>query len=233
MEPLLALGLAANVVQFVDFTSKVLSQTVKIYRSKPDSEDVTSGADLHTIGLRVVRYANSFLFDKHVQEYLEGKPLHKILEELEMERLEQQQRMQRREKLRAEHKWVSRVTRMHEQFGNESHSHLTKGPDVETVAQISSCDKEILRTCLGCRAVALELQDAVMNLERSNAKSVWSSFAEALKTVWGDKFLRELKERLEKYRQQMNTLLLVSLRYVLTMSHIFELTTTVRKLKLQ
>jgi hypothetical protein len=103
---------------------------------------------------------------------------------------------------------------MHEQFGNESHYHSTKGLDVETAAQISSYDNEILRTCTGCRAVALELQDAVENLKRSNAKSVWSSFAEALKTVWGDKTLHELKERLENYRQQINTLLLVSLRYV-------------------
>ena len=33
MDPLTALGLAANIVQFVDFTSKLISQSHEIYRS--------------------------------------------------------------------------------------------------------------------------------------------------------------------------------------------------------
>lgn len=228
MEPLLALAFAANVVQFVDFTTRLLSRTITIYRSKQPLEDITNATDLHSIGLQVVQYADPFLFDKRVREYLEGKPVQSILYELEKDKLEEQNRMQKKAKPRAEHKWASRFTRRHDQFGHDHHlrrdvnddedirTALEGGPDLETVTRMSSCDKEILRTCLGCRAVALELRDAIKKLKRSKARSVWSSLEEALKTVWRDKQLHDLRLKLENYRQQMNTLLLVSLRYVMT-----------------
>jgi Xaa-Pro aminopeptidase len=44
MEPLSALGVASNVVQFVDFASKVVSETARIYhgRARRDAEDERS-----------------------------------------------------------------------------------------------------------------------------------------------------------------------------------------------
>jgi len=44
MEPLSALGVASNVVQFVDFASKVVSETARIYRGRArrDAEDERS-----------------------------------------------------------------------------------------------------------------------------------------------------------------------------------------------
>jgi len=39
MDPLTALSVASNVVQFIDFTSKVINLTWNVYRSKPD--DIT------------------------------------------------------------------------------------------------------------------------------------------------------------------------------------------------
>jgi hypothetical protein len=39
MEALVAVGLASNVVQFVDFAGKIISQTIRIYREKPKDTD--------------------------------------------------------------------------------------------------------------------------------------------------------------------------------------------------
>ena len=38
MEPLTALSVASNVVQFIDFASKVINLTVNVYRAKPEGK---------------------------------------------------------------------------------------------------------------------------------------------------------------------------------------------------
>ncbi|KAF2007974.1 hypothetical protein P154DRAFT_12837 [Amniculicola lignicola CBS 123094] len=49
MEALVALGLASNVVQFVDFASKIVSRGVKIYREKPGTDKDPEGSSLEQI----------------------------------------------------------------------------------------------------------------------------------------------------------------------------------------
>jgi hypothetical protein len=59
MEPLTALGLASNVVQFVDFASKVISQTVKIYRTAPKGNDQDEHKILENVTRDLVIYSES------------------------------------------------------------------------------------------------------------------------------------------------------------------------------
>lgn len=49
MEPLLALGVASNVVQFIDFTAKVLSRSVKIYRATQNGNGDGDATDLESL----------------------------------------------------------------------------------------------------------------------------------------------------------------------------------------
>jgi hypothetical protein len=71
MESLLTLGIAANVVQFVDFTTKVVSETMKIYRFRHEHEEGTEGNYLDRIASSILRYTNGFKFDQDVQLYLD------------------------------------------------------------------------------------------------------------------------------------------------------------------
>jgi hypothetical protein len=56
MEVLTALGLATNVVQFVDFASKIVSQAVKIYRAQGTQDE--SSEHLTPVDLLTLSYAD-------------------------------------------------------------------------------------------------------------------------------------------------------------------------------
>jgi hypothetical protein len=98
-------------------------------------------------------------------------------------------------------------------FTAEAHK-LLKTTDA--ITRLSTSDKEIIRTCIKCEEVASSLQQALSKLKDTSRlkTSVWNSFTEALKTVWGDEKLQGVKQQLENYRQQMTSLLLVSVRLV-------------------
>ena len=55
MEPLSILGVAGNAVQFIDFTAKLISQTIRIYRADPHKKD-HEYHDLNQITLELQKF---------------------------------------------------------------------------------------------------------------------------------------------------------------------------------
>ncbi|KAH7072170.1 hypothetical protein BKA63DRAFT_474270 [Paraphoma chrysanthemicola] len=209
MEAVAALGFAANIVQFVDFSTRVISQTVRVYRTRSQSSIGHDETDLDEIGLRIERYVAPLLFDVAIKEYLDGRL------------------------------WVSQSARMKAAKANSAwkrtaqpilnlHHVSSKSPELDELAtaahhllattdaitRLSASDKEIIRTCIKCEDVASSLQLALNKLRSENKTKTtpWSCFKEALRTVWSDDKLLVIKQELEHYRQQMTSLLLVSVR---------------------
>jgi len=56
MDPLTALGLASNIVQFVDFTTKLISTTRKLYNSSSGAKD--EHAELQLLARNIREYAS-------------------------------------------------------------------------------------------------------------------------------------------------------------------------------
>tara|TARA_R110002003_G_scaffold45_20_gene3675 strand:- start:45298 stop:45954 length:657 start_codon:yes stop_codon:yes gene_type:complete len=211
MEAIAALGFAANIVQFVDFSTRVISQTVRVYRARSQSSIEQDATDLEEIGLRIERYVAPLEFDAAVKEYLSGKPW---ISELSRKKANQANSAWKRTKqpiLQLHH--VTHERPELDDFTAEAHK-LLKTTDA--ITRLSTSDKEIIRTCIKCEEVASSLQQALSKLKDTSRlkTSVWNSFTEALKTVWGDEKLQGVKQQLENYRQQMTSLLLVSVRLV-------------------
>jgi hypothetical protein len=66
--------------------------------------------------------------------------------------------------------------------------------------------------CTGCEKVSEELLDVIQDLRSSGPHSRWKSFRQALMSVWKEHEIDTLSQRLERYRRQIDTILLVSMR---------------------
>jgi hypothetical protein len=196
MESLIALGFAANVVQFTDFAARVVSQSVKIYRARTHSAEAhTIATDLGELELQLVSYTNFIEFDDIVREKLNDKPLRRKLQERGL----------------AMHKApTDRIA--YDPTILDAELETREILKVNRLAQLSGSDREIFRVCLRCEDVALNLRQAIVRLKGSSKSAIWSSFAEALRTVWGEDKFCAMKQQLKDYREQMMVLLLISLR---------------------
>jgi hypothetical protein len=167
MESLIALGFAANVVQFVDFTTRVVSESIKIYRARTQScKDHTIAKDLGELELQLIMYTNFIEFDDATRAKLNEKSLRNKLQERGLPT----------KKAQRQHVAYNPIVLDLEE---ESREVLHSGK----VAQLSGCDREIFRVCLRCEDVALSLRQGIAQLKGSSKSSMWSSFAEALKTI--------------------------------------------------
>ena len=79
---------------------------------------------------------------------------------------------------------------------------------------LSDDDKELQAICEGCRCVGTELINALQKLKIRGNHGKWKSFRQALKTIWSKDEIDKLSKRLEGFRKQLDTYILVSLRYV-------------------
>jgi len=196
MESLVALGFAANVVQFAEFSSKLLSEAIRIYRTKPQISNSTLCTDLVQVELQLERYARPIELDKSVRDELDGNVPEKETSGL---------------------KWFFKKSQ-------NVHQSPNFGPDVldadferqerldpTKTARLSACDRDILRICLECQEVTTSLQQALAKL-RSSKTTLWTSFLDALRTVWSEDDIDSLRQKLDSFRQQMTVLLLVSVR---------------------
>lgn len=76
---------------------------------------------------------------------------------------------------------------------------------------LTKADKQLKALCDGCQSATEDLLDVVQKLRTSNSHKGWQSFRQAVLTVWKEKQVRSLTERLERYRGQINLALLVTL----------------------
>lgn len=145
MEPLTALGLAANLIQFVDFASKLVTRARETYKS-------VDGA------------------------LVENSELQAVTENLQ-----------------------TLTGRLHVS---------SKGQ----VNHFSSAEKQLHDLCSGCRDATAQLLAALERLKTKGNHNRWSSFRQALESVWKESEIQSLATRLERFRRQIDTTLLVLLR---------------------
>jgi len=78
--------------------------------------------------------------------------------------------------------------------------------------QLSKTEKQMQDLCQGCRILSTQLLDAVKSLKISGSSTRWKGFRQALLIVWQEPKIIALETRLERYRQQLDTVLLISLK---------------------
>lgn len=151
MEPLTALSVASNVVQFVDFATRIVTRTVKVYRAEAIGEE---------------------------DEYYR----------------------------------LDKITRDLQKY-NDALKISLQSQDLPQFTNVSSANKEIIRICGDCESITFKLLADLKEL-RGSKVTLWSSFLQALKTIWSDAEVQTLRQTLDSYRQQMSLYLLASLRFV-------------------
>ena len=145
MEPLVALGLAANIVQLVDFASKLVSRSRETYQS-------ADGALVENSELQAVT-----------------QNLQTLTGEL----------------------------------------HLSSKGQIK---DSSGAEKQLHDLCSGCTDATAQLLAALEKLKAKGDHKRWGSFRQALESVWKESEIQSLAIRLERFRRQIDTTLLVLLR---------------------
>ena len=87
---------------------------------------------------------------------------------------------------------------------------------------LTGSDASLARIRQGCQEIAKEL---LARLEAFKAKKQGKRevFSKAFLSVWSEKKVKEMQDKLERYRKQLDTTILVDLRYVLAFSLLFPL----------
>jgi hypothetical protein len=78
--------------------------------------------------------------------------------------------------------------------------------------KLSKTEKHMQDLCRGCKTLSTQLLDAVRTLKISGSPTRWKGFRQALLTVWHEPKIIALETRLERYRRQLDTVLLISLK---------------------
>ncbi|KAI0102121.1 hypothetical protein GGR51DRAFT_527895 [Nemania sp. FL0031] len=76
----------------------------------------------------------------------------------------------------------------------------------------SEIGRQIIQLCESAREVSRELINAVDGLKGRNPSGKWDSFRQALKSVLKEQEISNILERLERYRQQIDSLLLTNIQ---------------------
>lgn len=144
MDPISGVGLAANVLQFVDFCAKLVSKGNAIFKS-------TSGT-----------------LEEHAQVETVSRRLQELARDLE--------------------------TSISSRPGND--------------------EQHLVAICQACVGIAGDLRDKLSRLTVMGQRTRFKSFRQALKSVWQKEELEALTSKLQLFRGELNTSLLVSMRYV-------------------
>lgn len=146
-EGLLALSVGANVVQFIDFSTKILSASHHLYDSGSNATRKNQELDCVTHDLQKVT--------------------------------------------------------------SDLHSTFQKS---EARQSLSANDLLLQQLTVQCEAVCSELSEALERLKSQGKRPGWKSFRTALKSIWSEKKIEDLRERIELFRQELILRILFSLR---------------------
>lgn len=73
-------------------------------------------------------------------------------------------------------------------------------------------EKELLQLSHRCKEVTAELLSALKSLKGKKGIGHWKSFWQALRFVWNENKINALAPKMEQYRRQIDTALLMSIR---------------------
>jgi hypothetical protein len=141
MEALVALGLVGNIVQFVDFSGKLISMSIQLYHSY-------DGTSVENVDVETAT--------KHLM----------VLSE--------------------------------------------KLKDGATTAG----DKALQSLCHSCQNAATDLLAALNKVKVKDRQQRWESVRKALRSVWSEKEIKGLEDRLAKFKEDLSLYIVVDLRYL-------------------
>jgi hypothetical protein len=147
MEALAIVGLVGNIVQFVDFSGKLISKSTELYRSSEGA--LAENIDTETVTNHLV-LLNSKLKD----------------------------------------------------------------------AATATGDSALENLCKSCNTAAEKLLAALDKIKVKGEQRKWKSARKALKSVWSKEEIGELERRLSKLREELNSHIIVDLRYENRLPHI-------------
>jgi N-terminal domain on NACHT_NTPase and P-loop NTPases len=111
------------------------------------------------------------------------------------------------------------------QLYQSSNGTLSEAADTETatnllvllnsrleVAAIETGDRTLEGLCASCKTAADELLAALDKVKVKEKQRRWESIRKALRTVWSREKIQELERRLQKFREQLNSHVIVDLR---------------------
>jgi len=78
--------------------------------------------------------------------------------------------------------------------------------------ELTSSEKVQEQMSIDCQRIATELLGALDQLKAKGPKTKWKSFRQALKSTWHDEKVQALERRLDRFRQQLITSVLGTLR---------------------
>lgn len=93
---------------------------------------------------------------------------------------------------------------------NLSQNLVTPAPS--TLPPATNTEQQLDELCGGCREISKELISIIASLKSGRPQTRWDSFRQALKGVCKEKQIKTLEARLDRFRRQMDTTLLISLR---------------------
>ena len=150
MEPLSALGVAGNVVQFVDFSSKLCFTFAQLYKSASGTTKTTKEIEALT------------------------KDFTQSIDRVSQDMLQYQLAL-------------------------------------DQTTPVGEGSQDIQRIVDGCKELASQLLTQLGKLQPSK-RAAWPILLATIKTIWKEKELKDLKDRLSDYRSQLEWHILLSLR---------------------
>jgi hypothetical protein len=156
LDPLTALGLAANVVQLISFTGDLLKK----------GRQISSSVDGQLLDHKALRIITTSL-----QELTNNLIVTASLQE-----------------------------------------HTKNSTSSSSGSKLTSTERQLQQICTGCSEASTSLLEALQTLHMQEKRGVWRSFRQALNCIWSEDKINALSARLEQYRRQIDTTLLVSLR---------------------
>jgi hypothetical protein len=96
---------------------------------------------------------------------------------------------------------------------SELYADLQRSANINT-RKLDAADKQLLSLKKESEAITKELRKALDKARLKSGPQKWRSIFQALKSVWTEKEISRLATRLDSIRKQVDTALLVSLRWV-------------------
>lgn len=87
--------------------------------------------------------------------------------------------------------------------------HLPRRPRLE---KLTKTERKLHELCHDCNDVSGQLLGVIRGLKAKGPATRWNSFRHALNSVWKENEIEALETRLDRYRRQLDTTLLMSLR---------------------
>jgi hypothetical protein len=161
MDAASAFGLAASVVQFVTFTSDLISKSQAIYKSADGA--LVEQIELETITQNLMNLTK----DLNRQTFVVSRPS----------------------------KWPT----------------------------LNIDDRRLPELCEGCQEISKDLLKAIRSLKVEGEHRKWKSFLQALSSIWNESKIDRLRERMDRYRNVIDTHLIVSIRYDMSVRTNFDI----------